>query len=207
MESTLSVDSAAALFGAMAVLAALPSVSVFVVSARSTTCGFMHGAATAAGVLAGDILFILLAIFGLAVLVEALGGMFFLVKYAGGAYLIWLGIGIWRSKSQRIQRSETMSPSLASSFTAGLLVTLADQKAIFFYLGFLPAFLNLAALSYADVGAILIITIAAVGGVKLCYAYAAGRANVVFGGRAGDVMRTVGACIMVLAGVVVIARA
>ena len=54
------------------------------------------------------------------------------------------------------------------------MITLADQKAILFYLGFFPAFLDLAALSVADTAIILLVTIVAVGGVKLVYAWLAG---------------------------------
>ena len=55
----------------------------------------------------------------------------------------------------------------------GLLVTLGDQKAVVFYLGFLPAFIELGTLSHPDIGAVLASAVLAVGGVKLGYAYAA----------------------------------
>jgi len=48
-----------ALFGAIAVLAAVPSMSVLTVAARSVSAGFAHGAAAAMGVVVGDVLFIL----------------------------------------------------------------------------------------------------------------------------------------------------
>ena len=51
-------------------------------------------------------------------------------------------------------------------FLTGLLVTLGDQKAILFYLGFFPAFVNLAALSLADTSLILAVATVAVGGPK-----------------------------------------
>ncbi len=59
----------------------------------------------------------------------------------------------------------------------GRLFTLGDQKAILFYPGFLPAFLNISILTLPDIAVILRITIVAVGGVKLAYAYAAGKAG------------------------------
>lgn len=206
METTLSLSSSAALFGTLALLAAVPSVSVLAVSARSATFGFIHGAFTAMGLVAGDIIFILLAIFGLVLLVEALGSMFFLIKYVGGAYLIWLGVGLWRSRPKQTERKQVASPPLLSSFMTGLLITLGDQKAILFYLGFLPAFLDLPALAYIDIGMVVVITIVAVGGVKLGYAYAADRAGLLFGDRTGEAMNVIAACVMVMAGVFVIAR-
>ncbi|MFN3586821.1 MAG: hypothetical protein ACK4UT_04900, partial [Moraxellaceae bacterium] len=60
-----------------------------------------------------------------------------------------------------------------AGFMAGLLLTLADHKAALFYLGFLPAFVDLATLGVAEVLLILLLTLLAVGGVKLAYALAA----------------------------------
>jgi threonine/homoserine/homoserine lactone efflux protein len=172
MESSMTITNMVTLFGAMATLAAVPSVSVLVVSARSATSGFVHGVFTAAGIVVGDLLFILLAVFGLALLVEAMGGMFFLVKYMSGAYLIWLGTVLWRVRDNITEISDTTGSSLRSSFMTGLLITLGDQKAVLFYLGFLPAFVDPKKMSHVDVEVVMAITALAVGGVKVAYAYA-----------------------------------
>lgn len=118
----------------MVVLAAIPSISVFTVSARSAAYGFTHGAFTALGIVLGDILFILLAIFGLAFLAEAMQGLFVWIKFFGGAYLIWLGITLWKSKPETRTAEKKSASSLLSSFLSGLLITLADQKAISFFI-------------------------------------------------------------------------
>ena len=68
-----------------------------------------------------------------------MGNLFFLVKYLGGAYLIWLGIQVWRSRSKVVKAEEMIEPSLLSSFLTGLFITLGDQKTILFYLGFFPS--------------------------------------------------------------------
>lgn len=175
-DNIMTFSSIVALFGGMAVLAFIPSVSVLTVSARSAVYGFIHGVFTTIGIVVGDIIFIALAIFGLSVIAQTMGSLFVLVKYLGGAYLIWLGIRLWKSKSKAVQAEGMIKPSLLSSFLTGLLITLADQKAILFYLGFFPAFLDLSAISYLDASIIILIAIVAVGGVKLCYAYMADRA-------------------------------
>ena len=94
MQTSLTLTQIAAIFTIMIVGAAVPSVSVLAVSARSAASGFMHGIFTTIGIMVGDILFIVLAIFGLAILAETLGSWFVLIKYLGGAYLIWFGIGV-----------------------------------------------------------------------------------------------------------------
>ena len=134
----MTYSSTAFLLFAMAVLAAIPGVSVLTVSARSAAYGFTHGAFTALGIVIGDILFILLAIFGLAFLAESMGHLFVWLKYLGGVYLIWLGITLWKPGAKIHAPENNTKSSLLSSFFTGLLITLADQKAIFFYLGFFP---------------------------------------------------------------------
>ena len=101
------------------------------------------------------------------------------MKYLGAAYLLWMGISLLRAKPGELKAEKSDSASLSSSFFSGLLFTLADQKAILFYLGFLPAFINLSSLTLADTAVILSITLVAVGGVKVAYAFMADSASLV----------------------------
>jgi len=180
IESSLSLASILALLGTLIVLAVVPSVSVLAVSARAAAFGFTHGMFTALGIVIADIIFILVAVYGLALIAGLMGEQFRLIKYIGGAYLIWLGISLWRNDS-RARKSETVKQSsLGSSFLTGFLITLGDQKAILFYLGFFPAFIDLSRMTPADTLIIIAIAIVGVGGAKLVYAYLADRTSLLF---------------------------
>jgi len=179
-ESSMTVSNIVALFSAMVVLALIPSVSVLAVSARSSSSGFIHGVFTTIGIMVGDILFILLAIFGLSVLAETMGSLFVFTKYIGGVYLIWLGINLWRSKKETVETERMKETSLLSSFLAGLLITLGDQKAVLFYLVFFPAFLDVSTISFLDTSIIIAMAVIALGGVKLGYAFMAVRTSQFF---------------------------
>lgn len=184
MESTLSLGGLTALFIAMAVLAAVPSTSVLIVTARAATQGFMHGVWVSAGVVLGDLIFIVFAIVGLAMLVEWLGPVFVAIKIAGGLYLVWLGHVLWcRSHGMVSTGAEPESTSVFGSFFSGLALTLGDQKAVLFYLGFLPAFVDLDALTRLDTGIVMLAAAIAVGGVKVGYAGVAARSGRRFSGR------------------------
>jgi threonine/homoserine/homoserine lactone efflux protein len=74
----------------MTLLAMVPSVSVLAVSARAASSGFRHGVYVTLGIITGDTVFIVLAIFGLQLLVAALGEAFVFIEYLGGVYLIVL---------------------------------------------------------------------------------------------------------------------
>lgn len=173
----MAFSSLISLFFTMVLLAALPSTSVLTVVARSLSAGFWHGGVTALGIVMGDIVFILFAVYGLAVLATTLVSVFVVIKCGGSAYLITLGVTLWRTKTTAIKINGVEKPSWISSFLTGLLITLGDQKAVLFYIGFLPAFVDLSTLTLTDTGLIIGITIGAVGGVKLAYAYMAGQAQ------------------------------
>ena len=176
----MTLSSIAALFAAMITLAMIPSPSVFAVVARAIASGFTHGAISTMGILVGDFIFIVLAICGLATIAEKMESLFILVKYLGGAYLIWLGISLSRSKSEAVELTGIKETSWLSSFLSGLFITLSDPKAILFYMGFFPAFIELSQISLVDVTLILAIATIAVGGSKLGYAYMADKSRLLF---------------------------
>ncbi len=198
METTISPASMLSLLSSMLLLAMLPSVSVLTVTARSASAGFIHGVATTIGIVTGDLFYILLAIFGLALLTEAMGESAFLIRYAGGVYMIWSGVLLWRASGKPTSAERQVNASsLVSSFMTGLLLTLADQKVIIFYLGFLPAFINLADVTFLDAAIVMAITIVAVGSVKLAYAFVADKAGTVFGPKASMLLNRSASGVMV----------
>lgn len=180
MQTTLTFGALTVLFGIMFVGALIPGLSVITVTARTVSSGFLHGVFTTAGIVLGDILFILIAIYGLAFLFEALGEHFRYLEYLGGAYLLFIAVTLMRTSVQPLAPESRLATSRLASFLAGLTITLSDQKAILFYLGFFPAFLDLASMTILDAGIIVAISILAVGGPKLGYALLAQRARVLF---------------------------
>ncbi len=195
------------LFVVMLVLALVPSSSVALVVARSSTAGFLNGAAVAFGILVGDLVFVFLAILGMAALAETMGSFFLILRYMAGAYLIWLGISLLRSKT-RVQVSADRSAStLSASFFAGLIITLGDVKAIFFYASLFPAFVDLTTIATSDIATIIVLTVVAVGGVKLGYAYFASRILSWTKGRAHGVVKKTAGGFMVGAGTYLMVKA
>jgi len=178
----MTLTSSIALFLIMGTLAAIPSSSVLLVVTQSAAIGLRNGIVAAIGVVVGDLIFMTMAIFGMTALAEQMGILFILVRYLAGAYLIWFGIGLirsHRSDSTRVRsgvRLSKLKSSLTASFGAGLLLTLGDIKAIFFYASLLPTFVDLASLTASDLLLVSGITVFAVGGVKVVYAFAAGKA-------------------------------
>ncbi len=180
---TLSITLA--LFFAMLVLAVLPGPGVMLVMLRTLSHGFAAGAAAAVGIVAGDFVFIALAIYGLSTLSQLLGSFFLVVKYAGAAYLIYLGVKMLLTKPS--ENKTTLNPTVrhATHFFAGLLTTLSNPKAILFYISFFPAFIDLANVNALDIIIILFVATVAIGGVMLLYAYATLKSGKIFKGTLG----------------------
>ena len=207
MQISMTFSSIIALFGAMIVLAMIPSPSVFAVVARSIASGFTHGFVTVIGILTGDFVFIILAIYGLSAIAKTMSSLFVVVKYLGSAYLIWLGIQLWRSKSKIVEVEGVKESSWLSNFLSGLFITLGDQKAFLFYLGFFPAFIDLKNVSILDTSIIMAITAIAVGGIKLAYAYMADKARLLFtSSRAKKVINAIAGSVMIATAIVLIAK-
>ncbi|MGM0564291.1 MAG: LysE family translocator [Pseudomonadota bacterium] len=172
----MSLLDIAGLFAVMTTLALVPSASVALVVARSSTAGFRNGGAVTAGIVVGDLVFVFLAVLGMAVLADVMGSLFLVLRYFAGAYLIWFGISVLRSRpSLPTETSAQSGSTLAASFLSGLILTLGDVKAILFYASLFPAFVDLATIRPMDVATIVIVTTITVGGVKLGYAYSAVR--------------------------------
>jgi len=200
MQLTMTLPNILALFAAMAALAAIPGVSVLTVASRAASHGFSHGIFATMGIIAGDILYIFLALFGLALLADALGVWSVLINYAAAAWMIWMGFALWHSAGTAEADRQMKNGSPLSSFTAGLLVTLADQKAVLFYLGFLPAFVDLKNVTLADMMMVAAVAVLALATTKLAYAWAAGRAGARMGARTGKWLNRMAGAIMLSIG-------
>jgi len=110
----------------------------------------------------------------MSVIAETMGAFFTVLKYVGGAYLIWLGFSLLRSKNSLVDlKANSNGSSLIASILAGLALTLGDLKAILFYASLFPSLFDLSTLAISDISLIVIVTIIAVGGVKVLYAIAA----------------------------------
>jgi len=131
----------AAFLTASFILAVTPGPGVFYIIARSTLEGRAHGLASVAGVALGNFGNALGAALGLAALFAISSTAFLIVKWAGAAYLIWLGIKALRNKTA--QPGEVPPPApLSRIFRDGFLVALLNPKTAVFFAAFLPQFIT-----------------------------------------------------------------
>jgi threonine/homoserine/homoserine lactone efflux protein len=136
---------AAAFALAVLVLNATPGVDFLLTVSRTLQGGVRAGVAAVLGINAGCVVHALAAAFGLAALLAVRPQAFWLIQWAGAAYLVWLGVGMLRSAitpgvaPPAVASSEQGRPVWAD-FRVGLLTNVLNPKVALFFLAFLPQF-------------------------------------------------------------------
>ena len=190
-----------ALVATMFAIAIVPGPSDLLVVARSLASGFSHGVAVTVGIIAADYVFIVVAMLSLGFIAEALSDAFIVVQYACGLYLIGLGFLIWRGRHGVATVRREHVPELSTSFVAGFATTLGDPKAIAFYVGLLPAFVDLSAVTWREAALVMAAATVTIASIKLVYALLAARAAALLESRrARTITSAVAAAVSILVG-------
>ena len=122
----------------------VPGPTVTVIIANSLRDGTRAGLLNVAGTQAGLVLMLTVLAAGLSTIVESMAGMFEVIRLLGAVYLIWLGIGLWRSDGA-LGRAETDGGSNGGAgrfFWQGFLVIWSNPKALVFFGAFIPQFID-----------------------------------------------------------------
>ena len=111
------------------------------------THGALHGRCkalfTIGGGAFGFVVVVALAMFGIGALLKASLVWLTVLKWVGGAYLVWLGIQVWRAPPLGAELQTTAAPRPGwSLFQQGALAALTNPKAILFFAAFLPQFID-----------------------------------------------------------------
>jgi homoserine/homoserine lactone efflux protein len=127
--------------------------AVSLIPGPSTLLTFAHGARfgwgmslyTSAGNCTASVLQAIIASAGLGIVIASSAILFLAIKYAGAAYLIYLGLLMWRSSASRVALGQTDSvdgQSRSKLFRSGFLVAAGNPKAIAFFTALFPQFLS-----------------------------------------------------------------
>lgn len=189
---------------AYAIAVLVPGPGVAAVVARALGGGFRGAFPMVLGILAGDLVYFVFAVFGLAAIATYFGAFFVIIRWAGAAYLLYIAWQFWTSRPG----AEKLSPKNESgwkTFLAGFSLTMGNPKTIVFYLAILPTVIPLdqmTPLAFTELTAIVVVVLLAIG----CgYAWLASAARELFKSpRAiGRLNKTAGAMMATAAGLVV----
>jgi threonine/homoserine/homoserine lactone efflux protein len=154
----------------------VPGPTVTVVIGNALKHGMRAGLLNVAGTQIGLLTMIGVLVLGFSAAVSTMSGAFEVLRLAGAAYLVWLGIRMWRSRGT-LAAGQSRPRPLGSFLLQGFIVIWSNPKALLFFGAFIPQFVDPSAgtaLQVALLGGIFMIIAALSDGL---YAVAAGRAR------------------------------
>jgi threonine/homoserine/homoserine lactone efflux protein len=138
----MTVESWAAFTAASAVLLIIPGPTVLLVVSYALGQGWRTVLPMTVGVALGDFTAMTLSMLGLGALLATSATLFTILKWVGAAYLVYLGIRLWRAGGTLDAAPRTDAVSAAKMLGHAWLVTALNPKSITFFVAFLPAFLD-----------------------------------------------------------------
>lgn len=169
---------------ACAVIVAVPGPSVSMIVANSLSAGSRAGLANVAGTQAGLFLLICILALGLDSIMAYLASVFVYLKLAGAAYLIFLGVKLFRSNGAlAAPRAGSRRKKLSGYFWQGFFVICSNPKVLFFFGAFIPQFLDPAGNTAGQTFLLGLIFMAVATVLDSAYALLAGRAGAFLGGN------------------------
>ncbi len=119
----------------------IPGPATLLTIARATSSGPRAGIATGVGIAAGDMFHTAMAVIGISAVI-ATSALFSLIKYAGAAYLIYLGIKAVFEKVPGGIAAAQPTVTISKAFSQGFFSEILNPKTALFFLAFLPQFVN-----------------------------------------------------------------
>lgn len=121
----------------------MPGPDSLLIMTRSATQGWRAGVAATLGIGTGTMVHVLAAAVGLSAILATSATAFTIVKYVGAAYIIWMAIGLLRSKPEAATEAAAVPPlPYRKIFAQGLLTNVLNPKVALFFLAFVPQFID-----------------------------------------------------------------
>jgi threonine/homoserine/homoserine lactone efflux protein len=203
----MSWDSALAFAIGMFFLALSPGPGLATILSRALGSGPLSGFAVTAGLVIADFIFIAIAMAGLTALAASFGPLFQIIKYAGAAYLLWLGWRAFRAVGSPLLVRPRGGKGIVKDVGLGILVTLGNPKAILFYGALLPTFMDMRQIGFGDFlilcGIVIVVSYAVYG----CYILLAERSRrLLASGRTARLFNRLTGTVLIGAGIAVATR-
>lgn len=138
----MTIEIWTAFVAASIILLIIPGPTVLLVVSYTLGQGWRAALPMAVGVALGDFTAMTLSMLGVGALLAASAGLLTALKWAGAAYLVWLGIKLWRAGGTLEAEPRTDRSSAFKMLGHAWLVTALNPKSITFFVAFLPQFID-----------------------------------------------------------------
>ena len=170
----------ASFVGALFVAAASPGPTIAAIVARVLGRGMKGAIAFTAGIALGEVVWLTVAILGLAVVAQTFNAVFLAIKYLGAAYLLYLAWKLWTAPAAGDVAPDRSDVKRIRLFLAGVAVTLGNPKVVVFYLALLPNIIDLATVNLPGWLELSVVTLAVLAIVDGAYIVLAARTRTLF---------------------------
>lgn len=149
----MTLESAITFFIAIFIFGITPGPGVFAIIAKSISHGVMKTVPLYAGMTCGDIMYLVMACFGLAAIAQQWEMVFIAIRYIGAAYLLYLGWKMWTApvSIESGQVTENTRKQGWGAALQGFLISSSNPKVVLFYIAFLPTFMDVTVLQGHDI--------------------------------------------------------
>ena len=145
----------------------VPGPGVAAIVARALGGGFWSALPMIVGILVGDLIYLVFALFGLAAIATYFGPIFIVVRWAGALYLLYIAWLFWTAKPGSEQLGPRKKEPWLRAFLSGFALTMGNPKTIVFYLALLPTVVPLdrpiSVLGFAELTAIVVVVLFVIG--------------------------------------------
>jgi threonine/homoserine/homoserine lactone efflux protein len=152
---------------AYAVVVLVPGPGVAAIVARALGGGFASAVPIVIGILLGDLVYLVFALFGLAAIATWFSAVFIVVRWAGALYLLYIAWQFWNAKPGSEQLGPRAGEPWSRTFLSGFALTLGNPKTIVFYLALLPTVVPLdrpiGPLAFVELTAIVTVVLLIIG--------------------------------------------
>lgn len=159
----------------------VPGPGVAAIVARALGGGFWSALPMIIGILVGDLIYLVFALFGLAAIATLFGPLFIVIRFASAAYLLYIAWQFWSAKPGKEQLGPRAREPWMRTFVSGFALTLSNPKTIAFYLALLPTVVPLdkpiTTLGFVELVVIVTVVLVAIG---CAYAWLAAWARELF---------------------------
>ena len=138
----MSLELFLAFVAATVVLILIPGPNVALIVANSIAHGVRYGLLTVFGTSSAMVVQLALTVLGTTALLTALAGWFEWIRWAGVAYLVYLGVRSWRAAPVDLTRTGPQPKSARAIWLRGFVVSMTNPKTLLFYGAFLPQFIT-----------------------------------------------------------------
>ncbi|MBL8671024.1 MAG: LysE family translocator [Alphaproteobacteria bacterium] len=138
----MALDAWLSFVAAAGIMLAIPGPTVTLVVSYAIAEGRRSAWSTVVGVMLGDFTAMTLSLLGLGALLAASATLFTLLKWAGAAYLVYLGIRLWRAPVAADSLPDAQPRRAAAMLGHAFAVTALNPKGIVFFVAFLPQFMD-----------------------------------------------------------------